>query len=252
MYLLYVDESGDTGLVNSPTRYFALSGIAIHESNWRAFVDHLSTFKKTMRAVYGLPMRTEIHASEYINSKILNLKRHQRLSILRNFVDEISKFNGISITNVIVDKNGKPAGYDVFDAAWKTLFQRFENTIRYGNFPGAHRADFGTIFTDNTSGKKLTSIVRKMSVYNPIPNISYYGLGYRNIPIVRVIEDPHGKDSKTSLIIQACDVCAYFLHQKYRPSGYIRKHGAHNYFGRLQPVLNTYASRANGLGIVVL
>ena len=41
MYLMYVDESGDTGLVNSPTAYFVLSGIIVHESNWRQFLNHL-------------------------------------------------------------------------------------------------------------------------------------------------------------------------------------------------------------------
>ncbi len=28
---MYVDESGDMGLVNSPTRFFVLSGVVIHE-----------------------------------------------------------------------------------------------------------------------------------------------------------------------------------------------------------------------------
>ena len=31
MYLMYVDESGDSGLVNSPTRYFVLTGMVVHE-----------------------------------------------------------------------------------------------------------------------------------------------------------------------------------------------------------------------------
>ena len=31
MYLMYIDESGDTGTNNSPTQYFVLSAIVIHE-----------------------------------------------------------------------------------------------------------------------------------------------------------------------------------------------------------------------------
>lgn len=31
MYLMYVDESGDSGLLGSPTRYFVVSGIVLHE-----------------------------------------------------------------------------------------------------------------------------------------------------------------------------------------------------------------------------
>lgn len=205
-----------------------------------------------MKAVYGLPLRQEIHAAEYINSKILDLKRHERLAILRNTIDEISKFTDASITSVIVSKSGKAADYDVFGMAWKTLFQRFENTLKFGNYPGAFRQDYGTIFTDNTNGKMLTSIVRKMSVHNPIPNMAHFGNGYRNIPILKIIEDPHGKDSTTSLLIQVADVTSYFLHQHFKPNVYVKKNSAHNYFSRLKPILNLRASTSNALGIVVL
>lgn len=32
MYFMYVDESGDPGMLVSPTRYFVLSGLVVHES----------------------------------------------------------------------------------------------------------------------------------------------------------------------------------------------------------------------------
>jgi len=180
------------------------------------------------------------------------MKRHIRLAILRNFIDELAKMNFISITNVIVNKASKPANYDVFSNAWQALFQRFENTMSYGNFPGGHRNDFGLILTDATDGGKLQKMVRRMSVHNPVPNMSWAGPGYRNIPIVRIIEDPHPKDSKTSHLIQACDVAAYFLLQKYKPNTFIRKSGAQNYLDRLAPVLNKRATYSNVLGVVVL
>jgi hypothetical protein len=252
MYIMYVDESGDTGLVNSPTRYFALSGIVVHESRWREFINTLIAFKKTLRSVYDLPLRTEIHASHYINHKPIDLPRYQRLAILRNTLDELTKFDGISITNIIVDKQGKPADYDVFESAWGTLFQRFENTMTNGNFPGGHRRDSGIVITDATAGQKLVRLVRRMAVYNYIPHDARYGGGARNVPIRRVIEDPHGKDSRETLPIQMADVCAYFLHQRYAPSSYIQKKRAILYFDRLRPVLNTWASRHNPLGIVML
>jgi Protein of unknown function (DUF3800) len=249
---MYVDESGDPGITGSPTRYFVLSGLVVHESSWRKFVDHIVSFRKTMKSVYNLPIRREIHAAEYINSPVLTLKKHERLAILRNFADEISAFPEISVTNIVIDKSTKPSGYDVFDSAWMTLFQRFENTIQYGNFPGNHKADHGIIFTDNTNGKKLTRIVRKMSVYNPIPNMRQIGPGYRNIPLLRIIEDPHGKDSADSLLVQAADLCAYLLYQHMAPNSYIKKKGAQKYFSRLQNVLNMRASRSNSFGIVML
>lgn len=252
MYLMYVDESGDSGLAGSPTAYFALSGIVVHERRWRQFIEALIAFKKKMRAVYGLPIRAEIHASEYLNSRVHNLEKHVRLAILRNAIDELAKTPDVSITNVIVSKVGKPPDYDVFGAAWRSLFQRFENTLIYSNFPGAFRDDFGVVFTDATAGRNLQQIMRKMAAYNPIPNDPRYGGGYRNLPITKVIEDPHGKDSSEALAIQMADVCAYFLHQRYKPNSYIKRKRAQLYFDRLGPVLNTNASRSHALGIVEL
>lgn len=253
MYLMYVDESGDTGLVRSPTTHFALSGLVIHESRWRDFVTQVAAFKKTLRAVYGLPIRTEIHAAEYIKSPpVTGMGKHIRLAILRNFLDELAKMNFVSITNVVVNKTGKAPPYDVFTNAWQALFQRFENTMSYGNFPGGHRNDYGLVLTDATEGRKLQRMVRRMNVYNPVPNMAWAGPGARNLPILRVIEDPHPKDSRDSYFIQAADTCAYFVLQTVKPNSFIRRVGAQNYLRRLRPALNTRASYAHPLGIVML
>ena len=249
---MYVDESGDAGLNTIQTRYFCLSGIVVHESEWRNFINRLISFRKVLKSVYGLPIRAELHASEYIRRQIFNIPKHDRLAILRNTLDEMAKINFISITNVVVDKQGKPDTYDVFESAWGTLFQRFENTLNHGNFPGGHKSDYGIIITDATAGKKLTRIMRRMAVYNYIPNSPPFGLGSRNIPIIKIIEDPSERDSADSLPIQACDVSAYFLQQRYNPNAFIRKKRAVRYFDRLAPILNTRASRFNRLGVVEL
>lgn len=255
MYLMYVDESGDTGLINSPTTHFALSGLVIHESRWREFMEQMIAFRKTLRAAHGLYIRTEIHASHFITKSppIPGMSRQTRLAILRNLLDELATMSDfLSVTNVVVNKAGKPHDYDVFDHAWRALFQRFENTLQYGNFPGKYKRGHGLVLTDNTDGQKLTKLMRRMGAYNPIPNQQWAGPGYRNMPLLRIIEDPHPKDSKTSHAIQACDVCAYFLMQSVRPNSFIRKSGAQNYLRRLRPVLNLRAATLDPLGVVRL
>jgi hypothetical protein len=247
---MYIDESGDTGLVNSPTAYFALSGIVVHEYQWRTFLDHLIHLKKQLRKVHGLPVRAEIHAAPFISGQVHGLQKHVRLAILRDVLDDLATLPYISITNVVVDKSSKQQGYDVFGYAWRYLFQRFENTLRYGNFPGGHQQDSGLVISDATAGKKLSRLIRQMAVYNYVPNQALFGPGARNLRVSRIIEDPFGKESHTTLPIQMADVCAYFLHQKYRPNSYIRRKRAHNYFDRLKPILNLRASGKNALGIV--
>lgn len=257
---MYVDESGDTGLDASPPSYFALSGLIVHESRWRDLLNQLIAFKRTLRDVYGLPLKSEIHAAEFINGRVSALGgtligKPDKLALLRNALDELRKIDFISITNVIVDKRdklGRTPAYDVFDRAWIMLFQRFENTMAYGNFPGGYTRSHGMVITDATAGTKLLRMVRRMAVYNPITNDSRFGGGNRNMPIVRIIEDQYGKDSKETLPLQMADVVAYFLHQKFKPNAYIRKQRAHAYFDRLRPVLNLHASRRNSFGIVTL
>lgn len=225
--------------------------MTVHESRWRDLLNHLVAFRRTMKAVHGLPLRTEIHASEYIRSPpVVGMAKHVRLAILRQHLDELAKIPYISMTHVVVDKQGKSAGYNVFEAGWQALIQRFENTINYGNFPGAHKADKGMIISDNTDGERLRRLTRKMGVHNPIP--SMLGGAARNMPMLRVIEDPHSKNSADSYFIQACDVAAYFLQQKQAPCSYVRSKSARHYFNRLSPVLNTRASQSNGFGIVYL
>src|SRR5262249_1185996 len=152
-----------------------------------------------LRTNYGLPIRTEIHSAPFINKKPVDLPRNTRLALLRVTLEDLAKLDYVSITNVVTRKVGKAADHDVFLRAWQTLFQRFENTLTNGNFPGAHRADYGMVVTDATAGKKLSQLVRKMAVINYIPNDARFGGGSRNLPILRVIEDPYGKDSAHTL-----------------------------------------------------
>ena len=252
MFLMYVDESGDTGLSGSMSRYFCLSGLVVHELQWQNFVNDLLNVRKNITAKYGISFREEIHCAQFLrHAHSTGLPKNIRLQVLRDLTRSRASLPYRSVTNIVVDKLNKPSGYDVFDNAWKVLFQRFENTLRYRNFPGpANTQDYGLVFCDDTNGKKLQSLVRKMSVYNPIPNSG--SLGYRQLPLRLLVEDPSMRNSKDSLPIQAADLCAYMLYQNVSPCSYVRKKSGHGYLNQLQPVLNLHASRTNQLGIVNL
>lgn len=251
MYLMYVDESGDIGLNGTPTQIFLLSGIIIHELRWKDYLDQLIDFRKRMLQKYNLHMRDEIHASNFINKPgdLVRIKRNDRLSILRLFADEISTMPDVNIINVVIKKTTKPQDYDVFERAWQVLIQRFENTISHRNFHGPSNPDErGIIIPDNTDSKKLTRLIRRMRRFNPVPN--QLGYGYRNLQLRNTIEDPFMRNSDESYFIQAADLCAFLLYQKYFPNNYVKKKGAQNYFYRLDPVLCKVASRDNAYGIV--
>lgn len=253
MYLMYVDESGDAGLINSPTRYFVLTGLVVHELRWHEALNRLIQFRLRTRASFGLLLKEEIHAGSMLTrpGDLVRIKRNDRLTIIRQFLDELASMTFLNFINVRVDKSGKPLGYDPFERAWQALIQRFENTLNRQNFPGpANPDDRGVIFCDETDGAALRRLYRRMRIFNPVPNM--FGAGYRQLPLVRIVEDPSIRLSHHSYFIQAADTAAFAAYQWYQPSSYLRKKGAKNYFTRLSPVLCTVASTSNALGIVEL
>lgn len=252
MYLMYVDESGDPGITGSPTRFFVLSGLVVHESNWNVSLDALIAFRRRMNGAFGIKLREEIHASHFINNpgSLSRIRRNDRLTILRHFANEIARLPQVSVINVVVDKSTKTATYDVHSRAWEALVQRFENTIRFKNFPTpALATDQGLIFPDGQPAAKLDLLLRRMRRFNPIP--SQLG-GHRMLPLTRIIEDPNYRDSAKSYFVQAADLCAYLLYQHYAPNSYMRRSGGMSYFRRISPVYCRAAATANPLGIVIL
>lgn len=158
MYLLYVDESGDIGMDSSPSRYFALSGFVVHELRWHDTLEAILDFRKRLRDRYGLKLREELHAGDMLHrpGDLSRIPKSIRLKILREALDFQSDLPDVSIVNVLVDKQGKPAEFDVFDVAWVTLIQRFHNTISYKNFPGPQNPDDkGLLVVDQTEERRL-------------------------------------------------------------------------------------------------
>lgn len=259
MYLIYVDESGDVGLTNSPTRFFVLSGLVVHELRWRSTFEAIVAFRRDLRQRYGLKLRDEIHAHAFIHrpAELARIPKSLRVRILRDVIDFQASMSDVSVLNVVVDKSGKSAGYNVFDNAWMVFLQRFHNTLSYRNFPGPRNPqDLGMLIADQTDEVRLRKLVRRLRRYNPVPHDQQYAQrnapGYRQLLMDLIVEDPVTRDSKHSYFVQLADVNAFFLYQKMAPNTYLKKKGAQNYFNRLDPVLCKVASRTHPQGIVML
>lgn len=253
MYFMYVDESGDPGLNGSPSPIFVLTGVVVNEQHWNDARSAMLSFRQRMRSSFGLKLREEIHSAKFITNpgSLVRIKRNDRLTILRHFANELGALPYLSIINVVVRKQGKPDGYDVYGKAWQALVQRFENTLSYANFPGPNAAkEWGMVFADGQPSATLTAMFRRMRAYNPVPNM--IGGGYRNLMISRVIEDPSFRDSAHSMFIQAADLAAFLLYQKEQPNAYMRKSGGQSYLARLAPVLCRQASPRDPFGVVRL
>lgn len=255
MYLMYVDESGDPGIVGSPSNYYVLSGLVVHELRWQSYLDQLIQFRGRMQNAFGLRVREEIHAASLITrpGPLVRIRRNDRLTIIRSFANELASMNELNAINVVVDKSNKASPSDVFVFAWTALLQRFENTISSRNFPGpANPDERGMVFPDNTDNKRVTQLLRQMRRYNPVPHQQRFGIGFRNLMISHLIEDPSFRESAHSYFIQAADLIAYLLLQKLDPNSYMKRKSGHNYFNRLDPILCKVASSSDPQGIVRL
>jgi hypothetical protein len=249
---MYVDESGDVGLQNSPTNYFVLSAIVVHELRWKETLQNLVNFRRMLRDTKGLKLRDEIHCTEMINKPgdLVRIKRNDRLDIIKKCIDWLNSQPELNIFSVVVNKQNRTD--DIFELAWNALTMRFENTIRQNNFSGPRNPDDrGIILSDNTEGEKLRMLIRKMRHYNMIPNNKdNYGEGGRNLKLEYVIEDPIFRDSKNSFLHQMNDVLAYCVRQRYEPNAYMRKKGGANFYKRLDNVVVKKVTNKNEFGIV--
>jgi hypothetical protein len=263
---MYVDDSGDCGMPadGSPSSLFCLSGLVIHELCWRDTLSKLAHFRRWLRARYRVNIEDELHAAEMIGKSLKlapslrRLPKHERLAIIRNFADTIATLTDVSIINVVVDKRSGhvPNKDEVFRWAWYALFQRFENTIQYKNFPGPkNNDDRGVVFPDHTDGQKLRRFLQAMRLRNQLKVSQGSGAFYfKDEPIRVIIEDPILRDSRESYFIQAADCAVCLLKQSIEPSIYMRRHGGNAYFNRLEPALCKRASDKDprGQGIVWL
>lgn len=253
MFLTYVDESGDPGLVGSPCRYYVLSAVVLHELRWRPVLERMLAFRRRMRDAYGLKLREELHAARMITKPgaLVRIKRHERLAIIREFADHLATIPDLNVINVVIDKEGKDPAYDVFENAWRILLHRLDHTIADGGFRGPRFiGDRAMIFPDETDNTRLRELLRRMRLENQVPDPT--GIGVMDVPLEHVIEDPVPRDSEHSYLVQAADLAAFLLYQELAPSAYMRKKGGHNYFGRLAPVLCTGAWRRDPRGIARL
>lgn len=258
MYLMYVDDSGDPGRNNSPTEYLVLTAIIFHEYRWNHLREELIRFRQKLRDTKGLKLREEIHTVKFINSpgELVRIKRNDRLDILKKCIDWVSRQPDISVITVSVRKSTLRAGEDVYETAWRYLIQRFENTLSYRNFPHPSanqqdQVDCGLIISDDTNGSKLTQLLRRMRRYNNVANNSNHAMGYRELPVQYIVDDPIMRDSAHNYFIQLADVIAYFARQVYEPNSFVRRKGAKTYYGRLGSRINPYATKyRTNFGIV--
>jgi hypothetical protein len=204
MYLAYLDESGDSGLINSPTNYFVLSCILVNETNWLNSLDLLVELRRYLKIKYNIPTRPELKA-RYLKTghgplAHLQLSFASRMEIYRELMQYQAQGLNIKTFSIAIEKQGAHArGWEPRYAAWTFAIQRINRFC--GN------SEWAMLFPDEGHGYFIRLRLRHMRRYHLVP--AHFGPGNIPFPVHRIIEDPNERKSQDSYFIQLADWNAY-------------------------------------------
>lgn len=210
-YLVYFDETGDDGLIRSPSNAFILTSIYLNSNVWQNSFDKIKVFRKELKEKYNFHITEEIHTKALLTGKEPYGKYHwtdeQIRDILLTFAYCIASLQ-IKSVNVVIDKTKikSDCNYHILENALKYNIQRIENdSNNLWNY---------LIMTDKGRISSMRRTAREIRQYNPIP--SKFTQDFSNKPIKGMIEDILEKDSSESYFIQICDFISYFVHLYYQ------------------------------------
>lgn len=132
MYIVYVDESGDSGTVAGSSTHYVLSALVVPVLKWHELLDGMIDLRRALRTRYGLRLRDEIHSQELVNGRASLypvVQPNERLSILRHCVDYLASQPWLRVLTVVSRKAGHNAEFDHFETAWIRLIERVDRTI---------------------------------------------------------------------------------------------------------------------------
>lgn len=205
MYLMYADESGNTGTDydNSEQPIFVLAGILLKDSNWHKINDY---FNQEKIKIWNLFNENEIHTSEIFsprrNSVFRNSSWTKNLEILEKLVDLVCKLD-ISAHYIAIDKKFFKKGVNfVFKNTLKVEPYIYSFGILYDKISESLSQDKekGLVFLDD-----LLTIPSQLHNIYPI-------LSKNNSTM---IEEAIFVKSNCSNFIQIADIFAFYVERYY-------------------------------------
>jgi hypothetical protein len=123
MFLAYLDESGDSGIDGSPTRFFVLSCVLVHESAWLDSLDSLIALRRALRETYDIPTRPEIKARHFHNGRgplrHLRWSQADRMELFRRVLCQVGDSLNFRVFGIAIDKvPARKRGWEARMAAW--------------------------------------------------------------------------------------------------------------------------------------
>jgi hypothetical protein len=215
MILAYFDESGDSGvpgLVNTPTNFFVLSCVLIHQDEWLSSLDHLVRLRGQLRTVSGIPARPEIKSSDIRRGRGVLESLHWSPARRMDFYRYLMTWQNTTLTaaqcfSIVIEK--APAysrKWEPREAAWTFAIQRLDRLA-------VEKNDKVMIFPDEGHGMFIRRLLRRLRRRQVIPG--HFGREPLSVPAERIVEDPNDRQSHDSYFIQLADWNAYATYRSF-------------------------------------
>lgn len=199
MKLLYLDESGSTGLdlENKQQPFFVLAGICVDAKNWHTINDY---FKNEKVKIYEDFKTIEIHTNELYNSNprspFYKNDWKDNFIVLEKLVNLIVSLD-IKLTKAVILKKeykkhfGNNIIVDPYLYSFAILYNSFNKSL-------INWDDYGIVFCDEL--KKMETSLEILYPHLKIDN--------KNI-----IEKTFYLDSKKNNFIQIADICSFYINK---------------------------------------
>lgn len=211
LYLAYTDESGDSGYINSPTKYIVICCILVNEKKWHVTLENIINLRQKLKEKHGIPVRSELKAEHLVYGrgplKGLQISRRGRIAIYESLLDFESNNLDIQTFAIAIakDRIKSQSVNDPRARAWAFLMQRLETFCEKCDPP-----ERAMLLPDEGHGQMVQRIMRKMRRYQVVKGL--YG-GRLDITAKCLVEDPVHKNSSESYFIQVADWNAYAAHK---------------------------------------
>ncbi|GJL97230.1 MAG: hypothetical protein DHS20C06_10470 [Hyphobacterium sp.] len=253
MYLMYVDESGDTGREPGSSPAFVLAGLIAPSGKWTEIETAMVELRAELGAQFGLKASDELRGSTLMRKGPGDAAR--RVALIEAALKGISSIKSIRLLLTSVRKKNLPPETDVFRAGWSAQLGAFDAFLARSGGRGRHGGTQGFVVADRTQSMQLDKLVRALRRERPVKEA--YGLFRRktrihNRPLQHVIELPQLQDSKRNLLIQAADLCAYAVFQSEKPAMAVKANkGQERFLKALEPaIIRTPEGDSRGIYIV--
>jgi len=135
MYLCYIDESGDVGLINSPTHFYCLTALIVDKDCWQNNFNSIKALRATLRRKYLIKFDEELHATDIVAGQGISFKHkldiNQRIDVFSQAVECIGKLENIKVFSVCIRKDKLlKKDFDVLELAQKRRFRECRSRRR--------------------------------------------------------------------------------------------------------------------------